>query len=93
MIDAQLDAEGYLVLADAWDPGWIALVDGAPAPIVRADVIFRAVLLEPGAHRVEFLYRPRAFYIGVLLSGIGIALWGIAVLGAVLWRLRLSRVK
>lgn len=93
VIDAQLDAEGYLVLADAWDPGWIALVDGAPAPIARADVIFRAVLLEPGAHRVEFLYRPRAFYSGVLLSGIGIALWGIAVLGAVLWRLRFSRVK
>jgi hypothetical protein len=87
VIDTRLDSEGYLVLTDAWDPGWIALVDGAPVPIVRADVIFRAVLLEEGAHRVEFLYRPRAFYAGVLLSGIGIALLGIAVLSAVLWRL------
>ncbi len=92
VVDAQLDSEGYLVLADAWDPGWIALVDGAPAPIARADVIFRAVLLEQGAHRVEFLYQPRAFYIGVLLSGIGVALGGIVVLGVILrrlWRARL----
>lgn len=87
VIDTQLDSEGYLVLSDAWDAGWIALVDGAPAPVVRADVILRAVLLNPGAHRVEFLYRPRAFYMGVLLSGIGIVGLGIAVLGAVLVRL------
>jgi hypothetical protein len=93
VIDAQLDAEGYLVLTDAWDPGWIVLVDGVAAPIVRADVIFRAVYLEAGAHRVEFLYRPRAFYVGLALSGIGLALLGIAVLGTVLWRVRPPRVR
>lgn len=88
VIDTELDSDGYLVLTDAWDPGWVALVDGLPAPIVRADVIFRAVLLNAGAHRVEFLYRPRAFYGGLLLSGIGVALLGIVVLGAVFLRLR-----
>jgi hypothetical protein len=93
VIDAQLDAEGYLVLTDAWDPGWTVVVDGAAAPIVRADVIFRAVYLEAGAHRVEFLYRPRAFYVGLVLSGIGLALLGIAILGTVLWRVRPPRVR
>jgi hypothetical protein len=91
VVDAQLDAEGYLVLADAWDPGWIALVDGAPAAMTRADVIFRAVLLDEGSHRVEFLYRPRAFYAGALLSGIGIALLGVALLATILWRIRQNR--
>lgn len=92
VVDARLDAEGYLVLNDAWAPGWIAVVDGAPAPLVRADVIFRAVPLQAGAHRVEFLYRPRAFYAGLILAGIGIAALGIVILGTVLWRTRRKQV-
>jgi hypothetical protein len=91
VIDTKLDADGYLVLNDAWDPGWVAVVDGAPAPIERADVIFRAVLLSEGTHRVEFLYRPRAFYLGLLLSGISLALLGIIVLAAVLRRMSATR--
>ncbi|TAH51858.1 MAG: hypothetical protein EYC68_08740 [Chloroflexota bacterium] len=90
VIETHLDSEGYLVLTDAWDPEWIALVDGKPMPIARADVIFRAVLLTEGTHRVEFLYRPRAFYIGLILSGVGIALLGIALLATVLVHIRQS---
>lgn len=86
VIDTTLDSEGYLVLTDAWDPGWLVLVDGAPAPMTRADVIFRAVLLSEGSHRVEFLYRPRSFYFGAILSGIGLALLGIALLATLLRR-------
>lgn len=84
VVDTKLDSDGYLVLTDAWDPGWVALVDGQPVPMTRADVIFRAVLLPPGEHRVEFLYQPRTFYIGLVLSGVGIALLGVALLAAVL---------
>lgn len=87
VVDTHLDSEGYLVLTDAWEANWSVLVDGVPASMTRADVIFRAVHLDGGSHRVEFLYRPRAFYIGLLLSGVGIALLGIAVLATVLIRL------
>ncbi len=45
---------GYLVLADSWYPGWIAFVDGKPAPIYRADVLFRAVPVMPRQHTVSF---------------------------------------
>lgn len=93
VVETRLDSEGYLILTDAWDPGWLVLVDGAPAPLARADVIFRATLLEAGAHRVEFLYRPRAFYLGLTLTGIGVALMGIALLSAVLWRLRVNSAR
>ena len=86
VIEARLDSEGYLVLTDAWDPGWTVLVDGAPAPMTRADVIFRAVLLPEGSHRIEFLYRPGAFYVGLILSGVGLALLGIALGATILVR-------
>jgi hypothetical protein len=57
-----------LVLADAFYPGWQATVDGAPAPILRANLIFRAVALEPGSHEVLFSYEPRSWRWGILVS-------------------------
>lgn len=47
---------GYLRLADPWDEGWVATVDGAPTPIHVADHYVRAVHLGPGQHEVEFRY-------------------------------------
>ena len=64
----ELGASGWLVLSDAWDPGWRAEVDGRPAAIERADVCFRAVALGPGRHRVVFTYVARAVRLGLLLT-------------------------
>ncbi|MFZ5475174.1 MAG: hypothetical protein ACOZNI_00235, partial [Myxococcota bacterium] len=51
---------GTLVVADTWYPGWVAKIDGEPAPIARADAIFRAVTLPPGEHAVTLRYAPDA---------------------------------
>jgi hypothetical protein len=63
---------GVLVLAEAYDPGWTALVDGRPAPVLRANVLFRGVRLERGAHRVVFAYRPwtARLGLGLFLAGL-----------------------
>jgi hypothetical protein len=63
----------YLVLADTFDPGWSATVDGRPAPIRPAFVTFRAVYLTPGRHRVVFRYRPAGFAAGLSASAVGLA--------------------
>ena len=52
------DGGGYVVLNDIWHPWWVATVDGESAPILRANVIFRAVRIPAGAHRVHFAFRP-----------------------------------
>jgi hypothetical protein len=71
-LNASLSSPGYLVLTDAFYPGWQAEVDGNPAQIVRADVYFRAVALESGVHEVTFRFRPRTVRWGL---GIGSAAW------------------
>jgi hypothetical protein len=58
----------WLVLADVDFPGWLADVDGTPAPIARANGLFRAVWLGPGPHRVVFRYAPRSFARGAWLT-------------------------
>jgi hypothetical protein len=49
---------GWLVLNDVWHPWWRVEVDGQPAPLLRANVIFRAVALPPGARQVRFFFDP-----------------------------------
>ena len=61
-IDVEVDAEkaGFLVLNDVWHPWWYAQVDGKDAPILRANVLFRAVPVTAGRHHVRFTFRPLA---------------------------------
>ena len=68
VISANLAEEGYLVLTDAHYPGWRALIDGLETPIYRADILFRAVYLPAGQHKVEFIYDSPSFKLGAAIS-------------------------
>jgi hypothetical protein len=67
---------GHLVLADCDAPGWAATVDGVPAPIRRANMLFRAVPVPAGRHTVEMNYRPLSVKIGAATSLLGFAALG-----------------
>lgn len=49
---------GFLVLNDAWHPWWAVEIDGEPAVMHKANVMFRAVRVPAGRHRVVFEFRP-----------------------------------
>ncbi len=66
---------GWLVLRDAYYPGWVAQIDGSPSTISPADGMFRAVQVLPGAHTVTFTYAPDTVRLGALLSGAGGIAW------------------
>jgi hypothetical protein len=60
LLDVEAPVGGFLLLADVWHPWWRAQVDGIDAPILKADVLFRAVELTPGRHQVRFTFHPLA---------------------------------
>jgi hypothetical protein len=58
-IEAEAPAKGgFLVLNDIWQDWQGATVDGVEVPILKANLMFRAVPLPPGAHRVRFRFEP-----------------------------------
>lgn len=59
-IDVTAAESGFVVLNDVWHPWWRATVDGRPVPIFKANVLFRAVEVEKGRHRVRFAFEPFA---------------------------------
>jgi hypothetical protein len=61
-----------LILRDAYFPGWTAAVDGRPAPLWRADYMFRAVPVPQGSHTVELRFGSRALEHGLLVSALAL---------------------
>jgi hypothetical protein len=58
VVAVEAPAAGWLVLHDAHHPWWAVEIDGAEAPLLRANLMFRAVAVDAGAHRVRFVFRP-----------------------------------
>ena len=53
-IDTENQAEGFLVLTDAFYPTWRVTVDQNQTKIYRTDYNFRGIVVPAGKHRIEF---------------------------------------
>src|SRR6266508_276098 len=60
VVETEAPAGGILLLNDVWHPWWRASIDGTDTEIMKADVIFRAVVVPRGRHVVRFTFRPFA---------------------------------
>jgi hypothetical protein len=62
---SESSAPGVAVFSEIYYPeGWKASIDGAPAGILRADFILRALAIPAGKHTIEFKFEPAAYYVG-----------------------------
>jgi hypothetical protein len=75
-VATQASAPAYLVVTEANAPGWQAEVDGRPAPVHTANLLFRAVLVPEGEHTVVLRYRPAAVTWGLAASAVSLVVTG-----------------
>ena len=83
-IEAENDADAYLVLSEAYYPGWRAELDGQAVDVLPANHLIQTVRLPAGRHVVRFEYRSR-------FLGLGFALAALASLVPVGWLVRRHR--
>ncbi|HEY80553.1 MAG TPA: hypothetical protein G4O05_05680 [Caldilineae bacterium] len=74
--------DAFLILADAWHPGWQAILDPDSAAqsldILPANLFLRGVLAPAGEHELLYIFEPRSLQLGGVISLITLA--GLAAL-------------
>ncbi len=69
----------FVAVNQTWDPGWEALVDGKPLPVVRTDLSLSGLLVPPGRHEIVLVYRSVPVLAGAGLSLLALAATVVAV--------------
>jgi uncharacterized membrane protein YfhO len=80
---AELTRPSIVVASEVYYPGWEALIDGKPAPLLCANYVLRAVPVPAGKHQIEMRFRSQTFQWGLAIS--------LLALAAALCYLRLTR--
>ncbi len=80
VLSMQAPFPGLVVLNEAWDPGWVARVDGVPADVLVADHALMAVAVGAGSHEIHLEYRPDG-----LEQAEQLALLAVALIVALAW--------
>lgn len=61
-------SESFLITTETYYPGWKAYIDGFETKIFQTDLAFRGIEIPAGKHKVEFVYQPISFYLGIFIS-------------------------
>jgi len=84
-VDIAMTKPAMLVLTEIWHPDWIARVDGEVVDLFRVNYLQRGIWLNYGKHRVELIFRPKSWRIGMNISIIS---WGALILVLLVWGIR-----
>jgi len=68
VLKADLQNNGWLFLSEVFYPGWQAFVDKEKTKIYRANYLFRSLPISAGIHQIEFVFKPKSFKIGLIIS-------------------------
>jgi hypothetical protein len=75
VLDVETTQESLLVLGEVWYPGWQVTVDRVIQPVRWVNGTQRGVYLDPGAHTVEWRYRPATLRWGAGITLCSLAAW------------------
>ena len=60
--------DGILFISNVYFPGWKASIDNNQTEIIKADATFQSIVVPKGEHKIEFIYDPKSFKIGKLVT-------------------------
>lgn len=75
IIDAEMAADGLLVMSEIYHPYWRATIDGEPTSVLQVNIALRAVVVPAGRHRIEMRFEDPFVSYGRWGSLGALALW------------------
>jgi hypothetical protein len=84
----QVERPALAVFVEQYERGWSATLDGRPAPILRANLIMRAVAVGPGTHRIAMEFKTPGLRLGGFFTLLSLA---VLLILAAATRLRTQR--
>ena len=67
-LKVKASGNNLLFLSETWYPRWKCFIDGKEVPIIKANYVFRAVVVPEGEHEVIFVYKDDKFELGSKIS-------------------------
>ncbi|MCI8326519.1 MAG: YfhO family protein, partial [Lachnospiraceae bacterium] len=71
----QLSQDKILCLSIPYSKGWTAMVDGKKTPLFKANVMYMALPLRAGSHKIELSYHTPGLKLGVYISCVGFVIF------------------
>lgn len=78
------EKEQLAVFSEIWygpNKGWQAYIDGEPVDHIRVNYVLRGLRIPAGQHEIEFVFNPKSYRTGVVLSRIFSTLILVGLLG------------
>jgi hypothetical protein len=66
-------SDQFAVFSEIWygpDKGWSAYIDDQPVEFTRVNYVLRGLKMPAGEHTIAFEFKPKAFYLGEIISNI-----------------------
>jgi hypothetical protein len=67
-VNVSTPTAGWIQVLESWDTGWTARVNGSPTQVAAGNVMFLALRVEPGSHRVLLAYNTPSALTGMAIS-------------------------
>jgi len=80
-MDATLSADKFMVFSIPYSKGWSLKVDGVETKLINANGQYMGAYMGAGTHQIELVYNNNNLKTGWIISGVGILLFGIVILG------------
>jgi hypothetical protein len=77
-------SEQFAVFSEMWygpDKGWNAYLDGQPVEHIRVNYLLRGMRIPSGKHEIKFVFEPKSFETGKLISGISSTILLLSLIG------------
>jgi hypothetical protein len=79
VVELEPGGAAFFFLADGFDPGWKATIDGAEAAVHPGNVAFRGLVLPAGARTLVLTYEPASVRLGGWISLVTVLGWVVAL--------------